>query len=314
MRSVTPLRAELRHLALDSALGGVWIALMQFNLLPSVLLMTMLLVDKVAVGGVRFALRTNVGMLAACAIASAILGFSVDIATPMSVIAACIPFLVAYPLAISHVTYGLANRIAQQNRVLAGLSNTDHLTGLANRRQGFAAADQALALHRRTGVAAVLVVLDIDQFKAVNDRYGHPAGDEILRQLANTLRTCSRTTDTPVRHAGDEFLLVLPHTDLNGAAEMSRRIRALLAELTFLQAPGLQCTISLGAAEAHREMADVEDWIQQADAALYRAKEGGRDRLVCAPSIDTFDRRDTAPDATGGGSPDARLDKRPVAA
>jgi diguanylate cyclase len=314
MRSVTPLRAELRHLALDSALGGVWIALMQFNLLPSVLLMTMLSVDKVAVGGVRFALRTNVGMLAACAVASAILGFSVDIATPMSVIAACIPFLVAYPLAISHVTYGLANRIGQQNRVLAGLSNTDHLTGLANRRQGFAAADHALALHRRTGVAAVLVVLDIDQFKAVNDRYGHPAGDEILRQLANTLRRCSRTTDTPVRHAGDEFLLVLPHTDLNGAAEMSRRIRALLAELTFLQAPGLQCTISLGAAEAHREMADVEDWIQQADAALYRAKEGGRDRLVCAPSIDTFDRRDAAPDAAGGGSPDARLDKRPVAA
>lgn len=314
VRSATPLRAELRHLALDSALGGVWIALMQFNLLPSVLLMTMLAVDKVAVGGVRFALRTSGGMLAACAITSAMLGFSIDIATPMSVIAACIPFLVAYPIAISHVTYGLANRIARQNRVLAELSNTDHLTGLANRRQGFASADHALALHRRTGAPAVLVVLDIDQFKDVNDRYGHPAGDEILRQLATTLRMCSRTTDTPVRHAGDEFLLVLPHTDLNGAAEMSRRIRALLAESTFLQAPGLQCTISLGAAEAHREMADVEDWIQQADAALYRAKEGGRDRLVCAPSIDTFARRDAAPDAAPDPAPDARLDKRPLAA
>jgi diguanylate cyclase len=292
IRSIVPVRAEHRNLAADSMLGGVWIALMQFNPLPSALILAMLSADKVAVGGVRFAVRTSVGLVVACAATSAMLGFVVDALTPMSVVWACLPFMVAYPLAISHVMYGLANKAAHRNRWLARLSNTDDLTGLANRRQGFIAAEHALAMHRRTGAAAVLVVLDIDMFKDVNDRFGHPAGDEILRQLAVTLQQCSRATDTPIRYAGDEFLLVLPATPLEGAEVLSKRIRELFAELTFAHAPGLRCTISLGAAEAHRDMADVEDWLQQADAALYRAKETGRDRLVTAPRIDTFDRRE----------------------
>jgi len=294
-RSAHPARAELRHLTLDSALGGMWVALMQFNLLPSVLLVTMLSVDKIAVGGFRFVARTTAFLVAACALTSAVLGFAVDFETPMSVVVACVPFLVAYPLAISGLMYGLTNRVTRQNKLLAAISTTDELTSLPNRRQGLAAAEQALASHRRNGRAAVLLVLDIDRFKEVNDRYGHPAGDQVLRHVANTLRRCSRVTDTPARYAGDEFLLVLPETDLEGAAEMTKRIRELLAATAFEQAPGLRCTISLGAAEVYREMADVEDWIQQADAALYRAKEAGRDRLVCAPRI---------PDAPRRGDPD----------
>mgnify|MGYP001792453331 CR=1 FL=1 len=292
--SFAPARAEFRHLAVDSALGGVWVALMHFNLLPSVLLVTMLSVDKIAVGGMRFTLRTTLCLVAACVMTSAAVGWGVEIETPMSVVAACIPFLVAYPLAISTVMYGLSRKLAQQNRWLTQISTTDELTGLANRRQGFAAAEQALARHRRNGGAAVLVVLDIDRFKQVNDRYGHPAGDQILRRVATTLRQCSRVTDTAARYAGDEFVLVLPDTTLQGAAEMMKRLREHLAAEVFERAPGLRCTVSLGAAEAHREMADVEDWIQQADAALYNAKASGRDRLVSAPIV-VVTQRDSDP-------------------
>ncbi len=308
IRSPHPARAELRHLALDSALGGMWVALMQFNLLPSVLLVTMLSVDKIAVGGTRLVLRTTAFLVAACAVTSVALGFAVDIETPMSVVGACIPFLIAYPLAISNVMYGLANKVARQNRWLAQISTTDELTDLPNRRQGLAAAGHAMASHRRNGRPAVLVVLDIDRFKEINDRYGHPAGDQVLRHVATTLRRCSRVTDTPARYAGDEFLLVLPETDLEGAAEMIKRIREQLVTTTFDQAPDLHCTISLGAAEVYREMADVEDWIQQADAALYRAKAAGRDRLVCAPKIpDPPDRADPD-DPAQGSADDARLE------
>lgn len=284
-RSGAPARAEFRHLAIDSALGGMWVALMHFNLLPSVLLVTMLSVDKIAVGGMRLVLRTSIFLVAACALTVACAGWAIAIATPMPVVVACIPFLIAYPIAISAVMHGMSRKVAQQNRWLIRISTTDELTGLANRRQGFSAAEQALARHRRHGGAAVLVVLDVDRFKQVNDRYGHPAGDQILRRVATTLRQCCRVTDTPARYAGDEFVLVLPDTTMQGAIEMTNRFRQCLAAEVFECAPGLRCTVSLGAAEAHAEMADVEDWVQQADAALYNAKTGGRDRLVSAPTV-----------------------------
>lgn len=292
LRSADPVRSEFRHLTLDSVLGGVWIALMQFNLLPSVLLVAMLTADRIGVGGVRLASRTTVFLAASCVLTSAALGFAVAIETPTSVVLACMPFLIIYPLAVSHVTHGLATTVWRQNRWLSQLSSTDELTGLANRRQGMAAAEQALARHRRHGLAAVLVVLDIDRFKAVNDRYGHPVGDQILRQVAATLRRCTRITDTPARYAGDEFLLVLPETDLAGVKELARRIRAELGATIFERAPDLSCTVSLGAAEADRDMADVEDWIQKADAALYDAKATGRDRLVSAPTVGASQQHD----------------------
>jgi diguanylate cyclase len=305
-RAAAPARVEMRQLAVDSALGGMWIALIHFNLLPAVLIVTMLSVDKIAAGGLRLVIRTSVCLIAACLVTAAATGWAVDIATPMSVVVACIPFLVVYPVAISAVTHGLSRKIAQQNRWLTRISTTDELTGLANRRQGFAAAEQALARHCRNGGAAVLVVLDIDRFKQVNDRFGHPAGDEVLRRVATTLQQCSRITDTPARYGGDEFLLVLPDTSLQGAVEMTKRFRERLAEEVFERAPGLRCTVSMGAAEAHREMADVEDWVQQADAALYNAKSSGRDRLVAAPTVVVTPRdsdRAADPSTTGKDSP-----------
>lgn len=295
VRSAMPARAELRNLTLDSALGGMWVALMAFNLLPSVLLLTMLSVDKIGVGGIRFALRTTMALVVACVLTAAVRGFPVDVDTPMSVLIACIPFLVAYPLTLSYVMHLLGNRVVRQNRRLDELSHTDELTGLANRRRGFTAAGHELARHKRNGGSAVLVILDIDRFKEINDRYGHPAGDQILRDVGALLRTCSRQTDTSARYAGDEFLLVLPDTDLEGAARVAKRIQERLMRLVFERAPGVQCTVSLGAAEVHAEMVDVEDWIQQADAALYRAKAAGRDRLVNAPQVERAGRLEFAP-------------------
>ena len=285
-RSANPAARERHNLTVDSALGGAWIALMHFNLLPTVLLATMLVVDKIGVGGVRFALRNTLVLVGTCLLAAAALRFPVDLETPMSVVVACVPFLVAYPIAVSGLMHSLATRVAHQNRWLAHVSSTDELTDLANRRQGLAAAAHALAFQRRHGGSAVLVVLDIDRFKQVNDRYGHGAGDEVLREVAHTLRDAIRSTDTAARYAGDEFLLVLPATTLEGATELTKRIRAKLASMAFVHAPDVRCTLSLGAAEAHVEMADVEDWVQQADAALYRAKEAGRDRLVTAPRVE----------------------------
>jgi diguanylate cyclase len=296
-RSPDPVQSEFRHLVLDSVFGGVWIAVMQFNLLPSALFATMLTADKVAVGGRRFAAR-NFWMLAvACAATSAALGFPIAVESTMPVVIACIPLLVVYPLAISIVLHALGTKFAHQNKRLAHLSNTDELTDLANRRQGFAAAERALARRRRRGGPATLIMLDVDHLKAINDRFGHSAGDEALCTVGATLRRCTRVTDTAVRYAGDEFLIVLPETNLRGARELARRIRQRLAATSLEQAPGWRCTVSIGVADAGSGTAEVEQWIAQADAALYEAKAAGRDRLMSSPAVEL----------AGAGDPDRAL-------
>ncbi len=282
--SADPRRTEMRNLMVDSAFGGVWIAVMQFNLLPSVLLVTMLSVDKVSVGGPPLLARTLALLVAGCALTSAALGFPVDVHTPMAVVVACLPFLVAYPIAISSVTYALARKVSHKTRRLEELGRTDGLTGLGNRRQCFAVAEIELERHFRTKRPAVLVILDIDRFKAINDRYGHPVGDEVLCGIAEILRQCCRATDTAARYGGDEFMLILPETDIQAAEEVAERVRAQLATLVLTNAPDLRCTMSLGAAEATRDVTNVDIWIRQADAALYRAKAAGRDRFEPAPS------------------------------
>jgi diguanylate cyclase len=240
----------------------------------------MLSVDKISSGGRTLLMPASIVLAVTCALTSALLGFPVDLATPLSVVVGSMPLLVAYPIAISSVTYRLAAELARTNRRLDALGRTDELTGLANRRQGFAFATAELERFRRTGRPAVLVVLDIDHFKTINDRHGHPAGDAVLRALAHVLREACRTADVVARYGGDEFLLILPDLQLQGVEVVAERIRRRLASLTVAEAPDARCTVSIGAAAANARTTDVDDWIQQADAALYRAKAVGRDRFV----------------------------------
>jgi diguanylate cyclase len=278
--SADPKRAEMRNLIVDAAMGGAWIAVMEFNLLPSVLLATMLLVDKVSVGGRSLFAWGLAGLVAGCAVTSAALGFPVAIETPMAVMIACLPFLVLYPISISAVSRALARKVSQQNQCLQERERTDGLTGLNNRRQCFALAEAELERRFRTGRPAVLMIVDIDHFKSVNDRFGHPVGDDVLRAVAEVLRNSGRVTDTTARYGGDEFLLVLPETDVDGAEEVADRILERIHTLVLERAPELRLTVSIGAAEADRHITSVDVWVQQADDALCHAKATGRDRFM----------------------------------
>ncbi len=280
-RSATPRRAEERNLMVDSALGGMWIAVIQFNLLPSVLLITMLSVDKISAGGPRLLARTLSWLVGVCAVTSALLGFPVAMTSSMAVVLGCLPLLVVYPLSISLANHALASRIVHQNRRLDEVGRTDDLTGLANRRHGLAVAEAELTRARETGRPLALILLDLDHLKRINDMHGHRVGDDVLRGVAQALRTSSRAgSDTPARYGGDEFILILPDTNLDGAEDTAARIRAHIEALVFERAPELRCTVSLGAAQVSPRAEDLEAWIQRADLALYAAKAGGRDKFV----------------------------------
>jgi diguanylate cyclase len=278
-RSPNPYRAELRSLMVDSALGGAWIALMQFNLLPSMVILIMLSMDKMAVGGLRFLGRCTAVLLAACLLTAAASGFEVQPYTSMIQIIGCLPLLVAYPIVVGITTYRLARRVRDQNQLLSEMSRTDGLSGLLNRRYWEEAAAAQFQRCRSTGQPAAVLMLDIDHFKGINDRHGHPAGDDVIRNVAKILRDSLREHDVPGRYGGEEFGVVLPETAAAGAEVIAERVRRRI-EAAALAHPGIRATVSVGIAEIESHDADYGAWIAHADRALYAAKERGRNRSV----------------------------------
>ncbi len=163
---------------------------------------------------------------------------------------------------------------------------TDELTGLYNHRRFQEAMSDEAERARRFEQSLGLVMLDIDNFKQVNDTYGHQRGDEVLREVARIVRECSREIDAPARYGGEELAVVLPGTDLEGAFNLAERIRAGIEGLRLRMADGngtLQVTASLGvAAYAPGAENDPSDLIAAADAALYEAKRSGKNKTVRA--------------------------------
>lgn len=284
-RSADPCRTELCNLMVDSAAGGAWIALMGFNLLPSLLYVTMLSVDKINVGGWRLLARTATWQISACVFTWLVFRTPVRLESSTLTVIACLPFLVTYPVVLSTVTYGLARRVRHQNRQLEELNRTDALTGLPNRRYWEETAANELRRYHRSGRRAALMLFDIDEFKRINDSNGHAGGDDVLRRCGNILRESLRDIDTPCRYGGDEFGVILPETDAAGAKHVADELHRLVA------AAGGGWTISVGIAELDRETVALADWVGRADAALYRAKEKGRNRTVLQPQcIEYFGR------------------------
>ena len=162
----------------------------------------------------------------------------------------------------------------------------DPLTGLANRRQCEEALGAELARAERFGAPLTLVFADLDDFKAVNDRYGHPVGDVVLREFAAVLRESVREADVAGRWGGEEFVLLLPGTDGDGGVQLAERIRAALAERATLTPAGaaIRLTCSLGVSE-HATGDDAAALVAAADRALYRAKRSGKDQVVLAAPL-----------------------------
>lgn len=175
--------------------------------------------------------------------------------------------------------------VALENARLHGMVErqalVDGLTGLANRRAAADALHVEAARAERLETPLSVVLADLDGFKDVNDEHGHAVGDAVLRAFAEVLRDTLRESDLAGRWGGEEFLLLLPGADEEGAAQLAERVRIGLAARRIPSVPGLRVTASFGVAEYAGE-ANTEQLVAAADDALYRAKRGGKDRVVPA--------------------------------
>lgn len=180
----------------------------------------------------------------------------------------------------------LESRLRESLDQLHVMATYDSLTGLLNRRAVYERAQSELERSFREGHSMSLVLLDIDHFKSVNDQYGHLTGDQALRLVAGTIAQNKRSYDWAGRWGGEEFLLVLPETKLVTAADIAERMRQNVAALRFPLTNGdyLNLRISLGVSsiDANDHMLTLGEMLQQADDALYSAKNKGRDRVCVA--------------------------------
>jgi diguanylate cyclase (GGDEF)-like protein len=173
---------------------------------------------------------------------------------------------------------------ARLHRIVERQARVDGLTGLANRRRCDAVLDDEVARAVRLRSKLTLVLLDIDLFKGVNDRYGHPAGDLVLQETARVLAESVREIDTAARWGGEEFALVLPGTDLAGGAQLAERIRTTLEkrQIALEDHSVISVTASFGVASLPERATGREQLVAAADEALYAAKRAGRNRVVTA--------------------------------
>ncbi|WP_404361728.1 diguanylate cyclase [Marinobacter sp.] len=186
-------------------------------------------------------------------------------------------------LMIYDVTDVASGRMALEraNQQLEKLSMTDRLTGLLNRGTWENLVDAEYERFRRYGNPVSLVMFDIDHFKKVNDTWGHLPGDEVIKHTAQVTRDSLRQSDSAGRYGGEEFGIILPETDPEGARTICERIReTIAASVVKTSAADIQYTVSIGIAPLTDEPENYMKWLEQADNALYAAKESGRNRVV----------------------------------
>jgi diguanylate cyclase (GGDEF)-like protein len=182
----------------------------------------------------------------------------------------------------------IANQVAisMQNARMYELveeqATTDGLTGLVNHRTFQERFSTMLGRADRHDLAVSLLLTDIDHFKKVNDTYGHPTGDEVLRRVAGILKASARKIDIVARYGGEEFAIVLDGTDREGARQLAERVRAEVEQQSFPSSKGaFKATLSIGVSSYPDDAREKAELISRADQSLYAAKHGGRNRTIC---------------------------------
>ena len=279
IRSASPLKTEHQNLVIDAGAGGFWIAMMAGNPLPSVVMATILLADRLSAGGFGLMKKAAVAMLVAFMAGWLTQGMAFIPYVSQRTMYLTLPLIGIYIIALSVLTDSIAIRLRLKSRELERIAMMDPLLDIANRRLLEKRIDHELKKLQQAHRESALMFIDIDNFKDVNDRFGHKVGDAMLATVSEILHLATRQTDTPARLGGDEFVILLPNTTIEEAQVVASRIMDATAVIDDVAETTVNCTLSIGIAIATREMANVTDWLQAADDALYRAKRDGKNRI-----------------------------------
>lgn len=274
-----PRDAEFQNLLFDAGAGGFWIAMMAVNPLPSVTIATILLADRLSAGGIPLMRKAAATMLSVFAGTWVLTGMPFNGFVSQQTMLATLPLISLYLLALSFMTDSISVKLRLKSQELERIAMLDPLLDIANRRLlEQRIAWELIRLKQHCG-HSLLMFIDLDNFKEINDRHGHKVGDVMLKTVSQILQMATRGTDTPARLGGDEFVILLPDTSLEEGRGIAQRIMDATAVVTERPDHHQTLTLSIGIADALPDMHEVSDWLQAADSALYEAKRRGKNQI-----------------------------------
>jgi diguanylate cyclase len=303
-RAADTQQAEVNNLALDSFLFGLLVAALAFPLWITFTVYIASTLNITISRGARGMLLSQAGFCGGMLLSIGLFGWQLSPATGWPATVMCLAGNTVYMLLIGLAAFDRnqqlrktreALRLGEQTlkqqldeirslqEKLQDQASRDPLTGLYNRRFLDLIADREIARCLREDKPLTVMMIDVDHFKKVNDTYGHPGGDEVLKNLAGLLIGKVRTTDVPCRYGGEEFLLLLPGMPPDIAMARAELWRTTFADMSSMSdGRAIKATLSIGVAIYPAHGASITELIHSADLALYRAKETGRNRVVVA--------------------------------
>lgn len=307
-QSADSMNSEFNNLIIDAVIFGVWMAGLGFPLWITFILSISITMNLMVFRGPPGMLQAFAGLAGGGVAGGLFAGLRIQPETHWVTALLAAGSISMYLLLVGYVSFSRNRSLhharerqrtteqelkgqIEENRLLQDQlleqANRDPLTGLYNRRYLDDSLQREMTRCLRQNDPMSLVLIDLDRFKAVNDQYGHSAGDVVINQLATVLSTLSRASDIVCRFGGEEFLVVLPGTGLEAAEARAEDYRRMLenSSLTLGDAC-LSVTLSAGVACSYREVSP-DALIRQADLALYRAKEAGRNRVVSSPPLNS---------------------------
>lgn len=269
------LNTEKKNMILDSCWAGMWIAVMQVSPIPSIFIVSIQIADRYAAGGWRILKPALLCMLLSFTLVWLLNDFNYTTEFSTRTVWFSLPLATCYPILLSVVSRRLSIKLRKRRELLEKQALMDPGLDLPNRRFFEQKMEGAFRATRKKRILSYLLLIDVDNFKYINDTYGHEVGDAVLSRISIILRECAGAQDIPARFGGDELAVIVNNSNDQLVLAMVHAIQERIEVLSLPSHKDISCTVSIGISCA-KNKTSIISWIKEADEMLYEVKRNGK--------------------------------------
>ncbi|PJR68373.1 diguanylate cyclase [Raoultella sp. T31] len=269
------LNTEKKNMILDSCWAGMWIAVMQVSPIPSIFIVSIQIADRYAAGGWRILKPALLCMLLSFTLIWLLNDFNYTTEFSTRTVWFSLPLATCYPILLSVVSRRLSIKLRKRRELLEKQALMDPGLDLPNRRFFEQKMEGAFRATRKKRILSYLLLIDVDNFKYINDTYGHEVGDAVLSRISTILRECAGAQDIPARFGGDELAVIVNNSNDQLVLAMVHAIQERIEVLSLPSHKDISCTVSIGISCA-KNKTSIISWIREADEMLYEVKRNGK--------------------------------------